>query len=58
MAEASRMQVSLKNDVGLVAPSYWVRDPLNQVTIGSSSTDLLAVDKVGAHGVELRVVNL
>lgn len=51
MIETSKMQVSLKKDLGLVATSYWVRDPLNQVTLGSSTTDLLAVDKVAGHGV-------
>jgi hypothetical protein len=52
------MQISLKNDAGINASSYWTRDPLNQVTLGSSSSDNFIVDKVAAHGVEIRVINL
>lgn len=44
------MQISLKKDAGIVASSYWIRDPLNQMTLGSSSSDLLTVDKVASHG--------
>jgi hypothetical protein len=58
MTTETKMQVSLKEDAGVVASSYWIRDPLNQVTLGSSSSDILAVDKVPPHGAVIRVINL
>lgn len=52
------MQVSLKQDLHINVTSYWIRDPLNQSTSGSSSSDVLTVDRVAARGVEARVINL
>lgn len=52
------MEISLKNDVGITYSSYWIRDPLNQITYGSSSNDILTIEKVSSHGVEVRVINL
>jgi hypothetical protein len=44
------MQISLKKDAGLTVSAYWIRDPLNQVTLGSSSSDFIVADKVAPHG--------
>jgi len=50
MASESKMSISLKKDLGINITSYWIRDPLNQMTLGSSSSDTLIVDKVPSHG--------
>lgn len=44
------MSISLKKDLDINVTSYWIRDPLNQITIGSSSSDTLIVEKVQSHG--------
>lgn len=52
MSEASPLKISLSKDAGLSnVDSYWIRDPVAHVTLGSSSSDTFTVPRVGGHGV-------